>query len=930
MVYDKRDRLAMSQDGEQFKNDEWYFTKYDNFDRPLMTGIFTMPTAETNRMTLQNTYQNGLNNMSTLNETRITEFPGYTMNQSFPNAAPFSGINTDNLLTITYYDDYSYPGVLPYNAAECIANNNAANSVETNATDWVTGTATKVLDGSDQWITETVYYDELGKPVYTTRSLPFGTEIVSARYGFTGNVQMTRQKQTFTVGTAQTTVLLDKNSYNHTGQLIQTDQKIDGKTGWQTLAQYEYNELGQMVTKKLGNGIQKVDYNYNIRGWLTHINNPDDVANTENDLFAMQLIYNKIGDIGFNTLDNKQFGGNIAAMIWKSPTGIDGNSFETQAYKFKYDGLNRLKEAISGNFVYIPQAGDYSFIESNNNTVKNIVYSKNGNITHLDRWGKTATANEQIDNLTYNYGLGNLLTGVTDGTSNSSGFKAVDTNNQYTYDANGNLKSDVNKHIINILYNYLNLPFNINFSSQINNPTSFSVSFTYTASGEKIAKKVYDSSTGTTTCKTTYYFGGFEYNNSLLDENTFTLDNIQTPQGRIRVANNYAYDYFLQDHLGNNRVIFTSENGKAVAKQVNNYDPFGMRFSNAPTLEIAGAGENNYLYNDKEYHNEFELGWLEYGTRFYDPTLGRFGNMDLLAEIYPQQSPFAYAANNPIRFIDYMGMGSDEKNPTWRDNSGLGPIWGGYNAFNSGGMQGGGGYTGYNGYQGYIGAGTGGGFNYDYFNGAGQWGMEGYYSGQTYGGELYAGINFLFSSMQHRDNSPQSMASMGNMAINMQAANASYSNNSGQISPTTISNYKLSPYQKPKAQAKSLSAGFAFFCGYNLAFGSVNDENGNSKWFFTFGPTIGFFLGASYNEHDIISKKKPFTVSDYSGIYSGYDGGAGILGFHFGGNIEEKLDTPQSGFNPIDMGDSYKERGFGVSKGLKFGLYWSKTNTITW
>jgi RHS repeat-associated protein len=377
--------------------------------------------------------------------------------------------------------------------------------------------------------------------------------------------------------------------------------------------------------------------------------------------------------------------------------------------------------------------------------------------------------------------------------------------------------------------------------------------------------------------------------------------------------------------LGNNRVVFTAENGIAVAKQVNNYDPFGMRFSNAPTLQIGGAGDNNYLYNDKEYHNDFELGWLEYGTRFYDPTLGRFGNMDLLAEIYHNQSPFAYAANNPVNFIDFMGMGPNEKNPTWRDNSGLGPIWGGYNAFNSGVMQGSGGD--YPGYPGYPGGGWNG--NYDGGNYGGGYG--GNYSGFNFGGLAYGLLNSTFSSMQHLDNSPQPMASVGNLSINMQATNASYSNNSGQVSPTTFSNYKLSPYVKPKAQAKSLSAGFAFFGGYILEIGSVNDEFGSSKWFFTFGPTIGFFAGVSYNEHDIIGKKKPFVVADYPGLYSGYDIGLWVWGLHNGGNLDEKWDTPQSGFNPIDMGDTYQERGCGVGKSVgKIGIYWSKVRTITW
>jgi RHS repeat-associated protein len=60
------------------------------------------------------------------------------------------------------------------------------------------------------------------------------------------------------------------------------------------------------------------------------------------------------------------------------------------------------------------------------------------------------------------------------------------------------------------------------------------------------------------------------------------------------------------------------------------------------------------------FQDELGLDWLDYGARFYDAQLGRFHTLDPLAETYSYQSPFVYAANNPIRFIDFMGMSAGD------------------------------------------------------------------------------------------------------------------------------------------------------------------------------------------------------------------------------------------------------------------------------
>jgi RHS repeat-associated protein len=72
------------------------------------------------------------------------------------------------------------------------------------------------------------------------------------------------------------------------------------------------------------------------------------------------------------------------------------------------------------------------------------------------------------------------------------------------------------------------------------------------------------------------------------------------------------------------------------------------------SYNVAFSG-NQYKYNGKELDDENGLDWLHYGQRDYDPVIGRFHNVDRFDDMYPSQTPFHYAQNNPILFIDVNG-----------------------------------------------------------------------------------------------------------------------------------------------------------------------------------------------------------------------------------------------------------------------------------
>ena len=80
---------------------------------------------------------------------------------------------------------------------------------------------------------------------------------------------------------------------------------------------------------------------------------------------------------------------------------------------------------------------------------------------------------------------------------------------------------------------------------------------------------------------------------------------------------------------------------------------------------VAG-GLYRYGFNGKENDNEVkgEGNQQDYGMRIYDPRLGRFLSVDPITKEYPHYTPYSYAGNKPIKFIDLDGA---EESKNWMD-----------------------------------------------------------------------------------------------------------------------------------------------------------------------------------------------------------------------------------------------------------------------
>jgi RHS repeat-associated protein len=243
------------------------------------------------------------------------------------------------------------------------------------------------------------------------------------------------------------------------------------------------------------------------------------------------------------------------------------------------------------------------------------------------------------------YGLiitytGNQLEKVEDTASTSSvslGYEAdfrnrSNTATEYTYDGNGNLKTDLNKGISSdITYNYLNLPRTLALSNTSGSATN---TYTYTADGRLLT--VSRATTAATT--TTQYAGNMIYENN-------TLKRILVDGGYIEGS---TYYYYLTDHLGNNRVV---ANMSGTVQQANHYYPYGMTFDDSTSPAV-----QPYKYGGKEFDKERSLNWSDFHARQYMNDVPMFTTMDPLAEKYYSISPYAYVAGNPIKYVDPTGM----------------------------------------------------------------------------------------------------------------------------------------------------------------------------------------------------------------------------------------------------------------------------------
>ena len=139
--------------------------------------------------------------------------------------------------------------------------------------------------------------------------------------------------------------------------------------------------------------------------------------------------------------------------------------------------------------------------------------------------------------------------------------------------------------------------------------------------------------------------------------------------------------FLVTDHLGSVRRVLDANLNLV---EQNDYYPFGKRIDDPEKL----TADNIYRYNGKESLEIFGIPYSDYGARLFDSNIGRWLQTDPLAQDYPNISPYAFCANNPMNLIDPDGriirvfdyVDNERINYEWRQYDGT---WGFYDKNNN-------------------------------------------------------------------------------------------------------------------------------------------------------------------------------------------------------------------------------------------------------
>jgi RHS repeat-associated protein len=371
--------------------------------------------------------------------------------------------------------------------------------------------------------------------------------------------------------------------------------------------------------------------------------------------------------------------------------------------------------------------------------------------------------------------------------------------------------------------------------------------------------------------------------------------------------------------------------------QYNEYYPFGLQTSNSWTRE---GHSNDYLYNGGAELNK-ATNMYETFFRGYDPTLGRFNQIDPLAGMAGSWSPYHYAKNNPIYFNDPLGDAErprpDERDPLPAPRSILNP---GYRSYGSGsqapnswlnnlrGVDGNAAFMSIAQFVSYYG-----------INPSSQ-NQKSNFAERISGvvpQKLYAAIAMMFNSGQSSvdilnvTNTASVQVDKNGYPIDGTPIGANYFYYTTTQLKDVVNEFsggaakmvekQESPYD---GYAVGIGGSLALGGGVNFGLGFVWNKEGDWRFFMSGGPSAGVDASIGLTVKAITNRDSttPFDPNQYAGWGSSHNIGIGVI------DIVPIAGDNRPGHFTGTMGASYFESGGGVSYGLPLAYTYQMSKTF--
>lgn len=591
-IYDARDRVVLSTDSELMSKGWWRYTEYDAINRITEKGLCKLISTAT---------------LSEIKEeiASDTDYSDYIYGKIV-------------LHTLTYQDGLvqnqngfvSVSGVATYNDRDYRHNRFRLASERLYQVPLVSS----YIYQPTYYVERKYFYDYRGLPVQIAETASDGwTGRTSMKYDFSGNVLVSVEEHTSPGG--KTDRLTLQNTYDNRGRLLTCSANMNGTS---LSTQYNYDDLGRLVSKRLNGYDMEDEFSYNLQGWLTGISSGNG---------GSVEICNKTIKY-YDAPGSPRYGGKIS---YSFTNHYGAASFRSE---FGYDNLGRLVSEVKKT----GSSGTTPFSE------EHYSYDKNGNISSISRReGTDIEANLQTFSRIGNR-LNYLFIGEYD-----------EDPEQYTYDMNGAVTYDGNAHCW-ITGNVLGLQGEMWFED-----------------GSFKENKYLSDGTKTACFHDDCYENGLKYRGSMvyrlewdedLRESVERFESAAHPEGRF-----YAESFtpagqpvlqswhYVTDQIGSVLAVVDMDMMAAededAAIERNEFGAYGDRINHASFTKISG---NRNRFNGKEELENTPGPYVDYGARIYSTSARQWLCPDPMAEKYPEISPYVFCAGDPVNIVDPDGL----------------------------------------------------------------------------------------------------------------------------------------------------------------------------------------------------------------------------------------------------------------------------------